>query len=69
MSAPLPPRPRLGRRERAFYLTMAWVSLCTVSAYLGAPVSETVTMAVVTLAGVVIGGDTYRASGTGKGGE
>lgn len=45
---------------------MAWVSLAGIANYCGAGVSETVIMAMVTLSGVVIGGDTIRPSGASK---
>jgi hypothetical protein len=63
---PLPPRPKLGKRERVFYLTLAWVTIEGIGGHFGWGVSETILMSIVTLAGVVIGGDTYRASGTAK---
>lgn len=69
MSTPLPPRPKLGRRER-------WLAVAVVlgigqgiaSAHGYAMPESTLTMIVTAILGFVAG-DTYRPSGIGKGAE
>jgi hypothetical protein len=58
--------PPIGKRERVFYAAALWVSAVGIGNYLGASIGEGVTMAVVALAGAVVGGDTYRPSGATK---